>query len=118
LIVAIVAFLTALIAALLYLNPDVSEDSAVSCSVAAICLALVAPFEALEPQARKRVVAGCVAFVVAIVIAFALAVQSTDDRAPLGALGSLASVGIVLVAWSFTIRNRRHRPQWRDYYDR
>ncbi|QDZ08661.1 hypothetical protein FPZ24_15285 [Sphingomonas panacisoli] len=115
---ALVAILTALIAGLLYINPDISVNVAICCLIAASCLAIVAPFEALEPAARKRICVGCIAFVVAIVIAFALAIQTTDDRGPLGALASLATGGIVLAAWSFTIRNRRGRPQWRNYFDR
>lgn len=118
LIAGLLAIITVLIAALLYVNPSVSADSVVSCLVAALCLAIVAPFDALEPPARKRILAGCVAFVAAIVVAFALAAQTTDDRAPLGALASLASVGVVLVACSFAVRNRRRRAHWHDYYDR
>lgn len=118
LLVAVVAVLTAIIAALLFINPSVGTDTVLYCLLGAACLAVVAPFDAPEPPARKRVVAACTAHLLSIICAFAQTVGTSGDRAPIGALIGLASAGIVLVAWSFATRNRRRREHWHEYFDR
>ena len=116
---AMLALLTVLIAILFWFIPDISLETITFTAIAAGCLAIVAPFEANEPPARKRVLAACAVFVVMIGVAMWFVFQAPADRAaPMGALGMLALGGLVLVVWSFGIRNRVSRPQWRDYYDR
>jgi hypothetical protein len=116
---AMLALLTVLIAILFWFIPDVSLETVASTAVAAGCLAIVAPFEAHAPPARKRVLAGCIAFVVMIGVASGFALQMPAERAtPMGALAVLGLGGLILALWSFGIRNRVSRPQWRDYYDR
>ena len=112
------ALLTVLITIFFWFIPSVGMDSIACCALAAGCLFIVVPFKAYEPPARKRVLAGCVAFVAAIGAALFFALQDPVERAPLGALAMLAAGGLVLVVWSFAVRNRWSRPQWRDYYDR
>lgn len=116
---AMLALLTVLIAILFWFLPDVSLETVLCTGIAAGILAVVAPFEAREPPARKRVLAACVVYVALIGGAIAFAFLGTAERiAPVGALGALAFAGLILVFWSFGIRNRVSRPQWRDYYDR
>ncbi|QDZ08563.1 hypothetical protein FPZ24_14685 [Sphingomonas panacisoli] len=116
---ALLALVTVLIAALFWFLPDVSVETVICTAIAAGCLAIVAPFEARYPPERKRVLAACVVYVVMIGVALGFAFQGYADRAaPMGALGALAAVGLILVLWSFGIRNRVSRPAWRDYYDR
>jgi hypothetical protein len=113
------ALLTVLITILFWFIPDISLETVLCTAIAAGCLAIVAPFEAREPSARKRVLAACVAFVALIGVAMWFAFQAPAERAgPMGALAMLAAGGLILVVWSFGIRNRVSRPQWRDYYDR
>ncbi|MBS0479322.1 MAG: hypothetical protein JSR79_08485 [Proteobacteria bacterium] len=116
---AMLALLTVLIAILFWFLPDISLETVLCTAVAAGCLIVIAPFEARDPPARKRVLAGCVAFVAMIGLAAGFAFQGAAERtAPLGALAALGLGGVILVLWSFGIRNRVSRPQWRDYYDR
>lgn len=116
---AMLALLTVLIAILFWFVPDINLETILCTAIAAVCLIVVVPFEAQEPPARKRVLAGCVAFVVMIGVASGFAFQAPAERAaPMGALAMLGLGGVILVAWSFGIRNRVSRPQWRDYYDR
>jgi O-antigen/teichoic acid export membrane protein len=113
------ALLTVLIAILFWFIPDVSVETILCTAIAALCLFIVVPFEARNPPARKRVLAGCVAYVVMIGVALGFAFQGVAERVtPMGALAALAFGGLILVIWSFGIRNRVSRPQWRDYYDR
>lgn len=116
---AMLALLTVLISILFWFMPDVGLETILCTVIAAGCLGVVAPFEARDPPARKRVLAACVAFVVLIGVASWFALQMQAERAaPMGALAMLAAGGLILVVWSFGIRNRVSRPQWRDYYDR
>lgn len=116
---ALLALLTVMIAVMFWFLPDISLETVACTAVAAGCLGVVVPFEAREPPARKRVLLGCVAFVVMIGVATGFALQMPAERAgPIGTLATLAVVGLILVVWSFGIRNRVSRPQWRDYYDR
>lgn len=116
---AMLALLTVLIAILFWFLPDISLETILFTAVAAGCLAIVTPFEARNPPARKRVLAACVVYVVMIIVASGFAFMGIADRAtPLGTLAALAVGGLSLVFWSFGIRNRVSRPQWRDYYDR
>jgi len=116
---AMLALLTVLIAILFWFLPDVSVETVLCTAIAAGCLAIIVPFEAREPPARKRVLAACVVYVGLIGGALAFALQGIADHvAPMGALVALAAAGLALVLWSFGIRNRVSRPQWRDYYDR
>lgn len=116
---ALLALLTVLITILFWFIPDVGMDTVACTGIAAVCLFAVVPFEARNPPARKRVLAGCVAFVVMIGVALGFAFQGVAERAtPMGTLGALGLGGLILVIWSFGIRNRVSRPQWRDYYDR
>jgi hypothetical protein len=114
----ILAILTIVVAGLFLLIPGIGMTIIGSSAVAAACLAVVAPFEALEPPARKRVMAGCFAFVVAIGIALGFAVLDGVDLGPVGMLAGLAAAGTALTIWSFAVRNRRRRTLWGDYYDR
>ena len=107
---AMLAILTVLIAILFCVIPDMDITAIVSTAVASVFLFAVVPFEAANPPARKRVLAAGVAI--------GLALQTETGRAPLAALGVLALGGLVLVAWSFGIRNRRSRSKWSSYYDR
>ncbi len=116
---AMLALLTVLIAILFWFIPDIGVETDLCIVIAAACLFIVAPFEARDPPARKRVLAACVAFVVMIGVAAGFAFQMPAERAtPLGTLTALGLGGLILVVWSFGIRNRVSRPQWRDYYDR
>lgn len=116
---ALLALLTVLITILFWFIPDVGVDTIACTGIAAGFLAIVAPFEARDPPARKRVLAACMAFVVMIGVASWFALQMPAERAgPMGALAILAAGGLILVIWSFGIRNRQSRPHWRDYYDR
>lgn len=116
---ALLALLTVLIAILFWFIPDVRLETVACTAIAAGCLAIVTPFEANEPPARKRVLLACIVFVAMIGIAMWFAFQGSAERAgPMGALTMLAVGGLALVVWSFGIRNRVSRPQWRDYYDR
>jgi|GEM_PF-2135331 len=116
---AMLALLTVLIAALFWFIPDVSLETILCTAIAAGCLAIVTPFEARDPPARKRVLAACIAYVVMIGVGAGFAFLGVADRAtPMGTLAALGLGGLGLVFWSFGIRNRVSRPQWRDYYDR
>lgn len=116
---AMLALLTVLIAILFWFLPDISLETILCTAIAAGCLAVVTPFEARNPPERKRVLAACVVYVLLIGGAIGFAFQGVAERAaPMGALSALALGGLILVFWSFGIRNRVSRPQWRDYYDR
>ena len=116
---AMLALLTVLIAILFWFMPDVGLETILCTALAAGALLIVAPFEARDPPARKRVLAGCVVYVILIGVAAGFAFQMPAERAtPMGVLAALAFGGLILVFWSFGIRNRVSRPQWRDYYDR
>lgn len=114
---AALAILTALTDWLLALDPGIHGSVVVSAAIAAACLAAFTPFEALEPPARKLVALACAAFVLAIGGALALAVGTGGERAPVAMLAALTAGGVGMAAWAFTIRNRRRRSSWGNYYD-
>ena len=116
---AMLALLTVLITILFWFNPDVGLEIVLCTAIAAGCLGIVAPFEARDSAARKRVLAACVAFTVMIGVATGFALQMPGERmTAMSALAILGAGGLILVIWSFGIRNRVSRPKWRDYYDR
>ncbi|MBN8806750.1 MAG: hypothetical protein J0I47_00710 [Sphingomonas sp.] len=117
-VAAILALLTATMAGLFWLVPGIGMETIAGCGVAALCLLIVVPFDASEPPARKRVLAACVAFVVAVGVALGFAIETSVDLGPLSALAGVEFVGLILAVWSFTVRNRRRRALWSDYYDR
>ena len=116
---AMLALLTGLITILFWFMPEVGLETIVCTTVAAACLAIASMFEANEPPARKRMVVVCALFVLLIGVAAAFVLLAPAERAaPMGALAMLAACGLGLTIWSFGIRNRVSRPQWRDYFDR
>lgn len=116
-IAAMLAILTALIDALFCLNPNSGLSMLLPVAIGALCLALVVPFEALEPAARKRVFAACLGYIAAIGVGIWFAQQMDVGLVPVTALAALLAAGVVLAGWSFSIRNRRRRPNWAGYYD-
>ena len=116
---AMLALLTVLITILFWFMPDVGLETIVCTTAGAASLAMVSMFEARNPPARKLVVVVCAVFVLLIGVAAAFVFQAPAERtAPMGALAMLATGGLILAGWSFSIRNRISRPQWRDYFDR
>lgn len=116
---AMLALLTVLITILFWFMPDVGLETIVCTTVGAASLATVSMFEARNPPARKLVVVVCAVFVLLTGVAAAFVFQAPAERAaPMGALAMLATGGLILAGWSFSIRNRISRPQWRDYFDR
>ncbi len=115
--VATLAVLTLLVGGLFWANTDVNASISAGTSVAALCLAIVLPFGASDPRARRRVFVALVAFVAAVAVSLWLALQTMAGYGPVGILGSLLAAGLVVAVWSFRTRNRRRRSAWADYYD-
>ena len=114
---AALAVLTLLVAGLFWANADINVGVSAGTAVAALCLAIVLPFGASEPRARKRVFVALVAFVIAVAASLWLALQTTAGFGAVGILAGLLAAGLVVAAWSFKTRNRRRRSAWADYYD-
>lgn len=115
---AMLALLTVLITILFWFIPGIEINATASTTLAAACLIIVAPFEALDRAARERVLAACITYVAAIGVALWFALQTPVEQATIVTLAMLATAGLVLVAWSFKIRKHRRRPRWSNYYDR
>ena len=116
-VAAALAVLTALVDWMIALDPSVQGGVVVSAAIAAACLATATPFEALDPPARRLVALACAAFLLAIGCALALAVNTGSQKAPIAVLAALTASGVVMAVWSFLIRNRRRRADWKNYYD-
>ncbi|MDP1027364.1 hypothetical protein Q5H91_09075 [Sphingomonas sp. KR1UV-12] len=83
----------------------------------AACLAIVAPFDAMQPPARKRVVAATLAYVLTTIAAAGVVAVTDGGHRPLFVLAALAACGLILFGWAFKTRNRRRRAGWTDYFD-
>lgn len=117
LVAAAVSLFTIIVAWLFALDPTIGRPVVITLAVAALCLVGIVPFDAMDPPARKRVVAACCVFVLAVGGALASVVSAESGTAPVGSLLVLMVIGLSLVLWSFRIRNRRRRPGWTTYYD-
>ncbi len=106
-----------IVAAIFLLLPKVGILTVAALVAGAACLAIVAPFEAMNPPARKRVVAATVGYCLASGAALALVLLSDAGNRPLLVMGALLACGLILAGWAFKTRNRRRRIGWTDYFD-
>ncbi len=115
---ALWAATTIVLALLLFINPAADLALPALLVIAALCLAVVAPFDASKRPARMRVAAACGIHVLLLAAALAWAVV---QEAPLGMIGLLAVFvlfGGFLFGWAWATRARAHRSGWGGYYDR
>lgn len=84
---------------------------------ASACLAVVSPFDAIEPRQRLRVLLVCMIYVAALAAAIFWAYTTAAPGLLTSALVLLAQAGIGLVLWAFATRKRRRIPSARRYYD-
>lgn len=86
--------------------------------VAAICLAIVSPFDAPDPRRRTWVLIACLAYVAALATAVVFSRTGAFPSGALtGALFLLADLGVGLTCWALATRNRRRMSGSRRYYD-
>lgn len=114
---AALACLTLLIAGLFALNDTIGGGVTGGTALAALCLAIVVPFNADEPSGRKRILAAAIAFVALTAASLWVALRTAAGGVPVILLAGLGLAGLLLTAWAFITRNRRRRPAWSKYYD-
>jgi hypothetical protein len=115
---ALWAATTIVLALLLFITPAADLALPVLLAIAALCLAIVAPFDARKRAARLRVAAGCGVY--AAIAAGALGWAIAQEQ-PLGIdalLAIMVAFGLFLFGWAWTTRARTHRTGWGGYYDR
>lgn len=113
LVLAVVTLFVAVWAWVDYATAEVS----ISLLFAAMCLAVVAPFDATEPRRRWRVSLACLVYVGAIAAAIIWAYNAAAPGLITGALVLLAQTGLGLTLWALAIRKRQKTPFARRYYD-
>lgn len=84
---------------------------------AAICLAVVAPFDAPNPQQRLRILLASVAYLLALVAALGLTYITPASNPLMIALVLQIQLGVALTCWAFVTRKRRRMPHARRYFD-
>ena len=85
--------------------------------VAAACLAAIAPFDASARPARNRVLFACLAYLVPVAAALALAHGVPGMNMVMVAVIVLLQLGVWLACWAFATRKRRRMPRSRRYFD-
>ncbi|GGB35955.1 hypothetical protein GCM10011380_26670 [Sphingomonas metalli] len=108
---------TMIVAAIFLMVPEVHLSVIVAMGIGGAALAIVAPFEAMDRPARRRVLYACLAHVLAMIATLGLLVVTEASIRPLSVVALLLTVGAVLSGWAFKSRNRRRRVGWNDYYD-
>jgi hypothetical protein len=108
---------TLIVATILLLLPSVGFPAIVALVAGAAALAIVAPFEAMDPAARRRVLIATIVHLAASVAALGLVVATDGGNRPLVVIAGLAAASVILVGWAFKTRNRRRRVGWNNYYD-
>ncbi len=84
--------------------------------IAAICLAIVAPFDAPDPRRRTRVLIACLAYLAALATAIVFS-HTVASGTLTSALFLLAELGVGLTCWALATRNRRRVSGLKRYYD-
>lgn len=113
---ALLAMLTLAVAIWVWQAQDVGEV-AVALVVASACLAVVTPFDAPNPARRWRVLIACLAYVMAVGAAMALAYAADFPGSLMTALLLLAELGLGLTGWALATRKRRRISGSQRYYD-
>lgn len=108
---------TMIMAAIFLMLPAVSIAVVAILVAGAGALAVVVPFEAMDPGARRRVLLASVAHLVAMIVAGGALLATEAGIRPVLVTAALAMAGAVLVGWAYATRNRRRRAGWNDYYD-
>lgn len=115
---ALWAATTIVLALLLFINPAADLALPLLLVIAALCLAVVAPFDASRRPARMRVAAACGIHVLVLVAALGWAVVQGSPIGMTGLLAIFVLFGGFLFGWAWTTRDRTHRSGWGGYYDR
>jgi hypothetical protein len=115
---ALWAVTTVVLALLLFRNPAADLALPVLLVIAALCLAVVAPFDATRRPARMRVAAACGIHVLVLLAALGWAVVQGSPFGMIALLAIFVLLGGFLFAWAWTTRARTHRSGWGGYYDR
>lgn len=113
---AALSMMTVMFDGLFFLTPGASLPMLGVIAIAAALLAIVAPFDAPLPPARKRVFAACLGYVATICVALGLALVTDAGSSTIAVLALLAGCGAALSLWAFRTRNRR-RMSWGGYFD-
>ena len=84
---------------------------------AAICLAIIAPFDAPAPRQRLRILLASIAYLLALLAALALTYTTPASNPLLIALVLQIQLGVALTCWVVVTRKRRRMPHARRYFD-
>jgi len=115
---ALWAATTIVLALLLFITPSADLALPILLAIAALCLAIVTPFDATKRAARLRVVVACGTYAGICVGALGWAIWQGQSFGILALLAIMVAFGLFLSGWAWTTRARKHRTGWGGYYDR
>ncbi|MFS0772143.1 hypothetical protein [Sphingomonas sp. 1P08PE] len=114
---AMLSIASLLMAAIFLMIPAIGFATVGLMVAGAACLGAVAPFDAMQPPQRKRVVWAMLAYCLTIAAAGVAVALSNAGLKPLMVLAVMGACGAILLGWAFKTRNRRRRVGWTDYFD-
>jgi hypothetical protein len=115
---ALWAATTIVLALLLFITPAADLTLPVLLAIAALCLAIIAPFDATKRPARLRVTAACGAYAGIAAAALGWSIWLGQPIGIVALLALMVAFGLFLFGWAWTTRTRTHRTGWGGYYDR